>query len=92
MTRMPTALAGGTNIAGSPPQGPAFDSPSGELEDKSDMTSPLTLEPTTLRGRLVTNTMDGQESSECLVTFPAMGGAWTDLGESTLESDTYRDP
>lgn len=92
MTGMPTTLAGGTNVAGSPPQGPAFDSPSGELEYKSDMTSPLTLEPTTLQGRLVTNTTDGQESSECLVTFPAMGSTWTDLGESTPESDTYRDP
>jgi hypothetical protein len=67
MTRAPTASVGRTNDACSPPQGPAFDSPSGELEDKTDMTSPM-LEPTTLRGKLVTDTMEGQESSEYLVT------------------------
>jgi hypothetical protein len=41
---------------------------SGELEDESDMTSPPTLDPTALRGKLVTNMMEGRESSDCLVT------------------------
>ena len=68
MTRVLTVPAGGTNDAGSPPQGLAFDSPSDELEDESNMTSPLMLEPTSLRGKLVTNTMEGRESSECLHT------------------------
>jgi hypothetical protein len=68
MTGVLTAPAGKTNDVGSPPQGPAFDSPSSELEDERDMPYPLMLEPTAPRGKLITNTMEGSESSECLVT------------------------
>jgi hypothetical protein len=68
MTKATIAPVVRTNDVDSPSQGPAFDSPADELEDQSDMTSPLTLEPTALRGKLVTNTMEGRESSECLVT------------------------
>jgi hypothetical protein len=48
MTGVPTVLADGTSDAGLSPQGPAFDSLSDEQEDESDMTSPPTLNPTTL--------------------------------------------
>jgi hypothetical protein len=48
MTGVPMVPAGKTSDTGLSPQGPAFDSPFGELEDESDMTSPLTLESTAL--------------------------------------------
>jgi hypothetical protein len=51
------AQAAGTSDAGSP-QGLALEFLSGELGDESDMTTSLTLEPTTMRGKLVTNTSE----------------------------------
>jgi hypothetical protein len=48
MTGAPIASADRTDDVGSLSQGPAFDSPSDELEDESDMTSPPMLGPTTL--------------------------------------------
>jgi hypothetical protein len=58
------------------------------------MTCSPTLEPTTLRGKLVTNTMEGgsRVSAWSLPTFIVTGGAWTNLGETTLEPDAYLDP
>jgi hypothetical protein len=67
MTGVSTAPAGGTSDVVRRHKGQPFDSPSDNVEDESDMTSPLTFEATALRGRLVTNTMEGRELSECLV-------------------------
>lgn len=64
MTGVSTAPARRTSDVGLPPQGSAFDSPSGELEDESDMTSPPTLEPTVLRRKLVIEMIEEQERDE----------------------------
>jgi hypothetical protein len=58
------SASGETDDAGPSSQGPAFDSPSDELEDESDIPSPPTLEPTALQGKLVTNTMEGESRLE----------------------------
>lgn len=58
MTGAPAMLAGRAAGAGSQSLGPAFNSPSKELEDESDMISPPILEPTALRGRIVTKTVE----------------------------------
>jgi hypothetical protein len=68
MTKPLIAPADRTNDAGPPSQEPAFIYPSGELEDESDMSFPPTLKPTALQGNIITNIMEGQESSECPVT------------------------
>ena len=68
MTKALIASVDRTNDAGPPSQGPAFIYPSGKLEDESDMSSPPTLKPTALQGKLITNIMEGQELSECPVT------------------------
>jgi hypothetical protein len=51
---------------GSPPLGPALDSPFGEVEgeDESDMTSPVTLEPSTRRTKPVTKMTEEQEKGQ----------------------------
>jgi hypothetical protein len=58
MTGAPSMLAGRVGGASSQSPGSALSSPSEELEDESDMISPLMLKPTALRGRIVTGTVE----------------------------------
>jgi hypothetical protein len=64
MVGVPMVLADRADDLGSSSQGPALDSPSGELEDEFDMTCPPMLEPTALQGKTVTGTVKGRKLSK----------------------------